>query len=811
MARPMAEPASPLGRTLGHYRIVEKIGEGGMGEVYRALDEHLGCDVAIKVLPPGAINDESARQRFHKEARVLARLNHPNIAIVHDFDTQQGIDYLVMEYIPGTTLSQKLATARLAEKEIIRLGAQLAEGLSAAHEHGVIHRDLKPSNLRLTTDGRLKILDFGLAKLRLPATASAATESMTEAQVIAGTLPYMAPEQLLDREIDVRTDIHAAGSVLYEMATGQRPFSEVQRSQLIGAILSRSPSPPSTLHPHLSRELEWIILKCLEKEPENRYQSAKELTVDLRRLERQSETEPVPSAIHAEVGLFFSRRSRSVKLRSRSVKLMVLAIVLGLVVVGLFLPTLRQGRGGSSEIVPRFRALAVLPLVDLSGDPARAYFADGMTEELITQLGKVTSARVISRQSVMQFKGTKIPLTEIAQKLRVDAVVEGSVLQSGNRVRVTARLVDAAAEKPVWTEEYERDLRDVLSLQDEVTRAIANEIKVTIGPREQARLAKPREINPEAYEAYLKGRFQWYKISRQGLDDATRYFQLALEKDPNYALAYAGLADVWMMRADSGYAAPSETLPEAKAAALKALQLDGTLSEAYVSLGNIEAGYERDWAAAGRDFRRAIELNPNSVDAHFMYADYLISIRHNQEWQSEIQQAVNLDPMNFFLRCFYGWHLVYLGRYDEAIGVMQKVVATQPNFSSAHMGLWGAYYRKHMEKEALGEAVKFFEALNDKDAVAALTSGYQEGGYRAGMRRAAEVLAARAQHSHVAGVRIARLYAHAGETDRALAWLQKAYEARETPLVHLGVGWDWDQLRSYGRFQELVRRMNFPR
>ncbi len=803
MAGPMAEVASLTGRMLGHYRIHEKIGEGGMGQVYRAHDEHLDCDVALKVLPPGSAGDESARRQFQKEARILARLNHPNVAVIHDFDTQEGVDYLVMEYIPGTTLSQRLAGAKLPEKEIIRLGVQLAEGLAAAHEHGVIHRDLKPSNLRLSSDGRLKILDFGLAKLRLPVTASAATESMTGTQAIVGTLPYMAPEQLLGHESDARTDIHATGCVLYEMATGQGPFSEVQPSQLIGAILSRSPSPPGALHPQLSAELERIIQKCLEKDPENRYQSAKELAVDLRRLERQSETEQVLGAIHAGAGRsFFSWGRRR--------RLIVLTMGLALAAVGLILPRWGTWKGVRSETLPRFQALAVLPLVDLSGDPAREYFADGITEELITQLGKLTSARVISRQSVMQFKGTRIPLAEIAQKLKVDAVVEGSVLQSGNRVRVTARLVDAAADKPLWTEEYERDLRDVLSLQDEVTRAIANEIKNTIGPREQARLAKPREINPQAYEAYLKGRFQWYKISKQGLEDAEHYFQLALEKDPNYALAHAGLADVWLMLADSGYAAPSETLPKAKAAALRALQLDDTLAEAHVSLANIEDSYERDWAAAGRNLRRAIELNPSSADAHFFYADYLISIKHNQEWQSEILQAMTLDPLSPFLRCFYGWHLVYLGRYDEAIAVMQEVAAAQPNFSSAHMGLWGAYYRKHMERDAWEEAIKFFEALHDQHAVAALTEGYQKGGYREGMRRAADVLAARSQHSHVAGVRIARLYAHAGNADRALFWLQKAYEARETPLVHLGVGWDWDQLRPDPRFQALLRRMNFP-
>ena len=792
-----------VGRRLGHYRVAEKIGAGGMGDVYRAHDEHLDREVAIKVLPSGTLSDESSRKRFRKEALALSKLNHPNIATIHDFDTQQGVDFLVMEYIPGVTLNDRLAQGPLPEKEVVSLGTQLAEGLFAAHEHGVVHRDLKPGNLRLTTDGRLKILDFGLAKLRLPVTADAVTESLSETKAVVGTLPYMAPEQLLGEGIDTRTDIYAAGLVLYEMATGKRAFAELPSGLLIGAIVHHSPIPPRQLNHKLSSELERIVEKCLEKDPENRYQSAKELAVDLRRLEHESQTEHASGTVHAALTLSSFRRSRRARLA-------VLSSVSALAVVVLILLTLRHWEVRRSGNLPRFQALAVLPLVNLSGDPAREYFADGMTEELITQLGKVTRARVISRQSVMQFKGTKIPLAEIAQKLNVDAVVEGSVLQSGSRVRVTARLVDTGEEKTVWTDEYERDLRDVLGLQDEVTRAIANEIRMTITPQEQARLARPRSINPEAYEAYLKGRFQWYKISKQGLEDATHYFQLALEKDPNYALAYAGLADVWMMRADSGYAAPSETLPTAKAAALKALQLDDTLSEAHVSLANIEAAYERDWPAADQDFRRAIELNASSADAHFMYADYLISLKHNQEWQTEIQQAMKLDPMNLFLRCFYGWHLIYLGRYDEAIDLLRKVIATQPNFSSAHLGLWGAYYMKHMEKEALEEAVKFFEALNDQETVAALTTGYHHGGYREGMRRAAGVLVVRAQNSHVAGVRIARLYAHAGDADRALFWLQKACEARETPLVHLGVAWDWDQLRPDPRFQDLLRRMNFP-
>jgi len=790
-----------VGQTLGHYDITGKVGAGGMGDVYRAHDRHLDREVAIKVLSSCTLADEASRKRFHKEAHALSKLNHPNIATIYDFNTQDGLDFLVMEYILGVTLNDRLAKGALPEKQVISLGTQLAEGLIAAHEHGVIHRDLKPANLRLTNDARLKILDFGLAQLRLPATASAVTETLndTNTNAVVGTLPYMAPEQLLGEAVDARTDIHAAGLVLYEMATGRRAFAELPSGQLIGAIVRHPPIPPRQLNHKLSAELERIIEKCLEKDPENRYQSAKELAVDLRRLAYESQSQERPAPVPAQAMLFTFHASWRVRLA-----------VLALTLLALALPTWHYWGRGHFGNAPRVQSLAVLPLVNLSGDPSREFFADGMTEELITQLGKVTRARVISRQSVMQFKGTSIPLAEIAQKLKVDAVVEGSVLQSGNRIRVIARLVDAAEEKPVWSDEYERDLRDVLTLQDEVTHAIANEIRMTITPQEQARLAKPREVNPEAHEAYLKGRFQWYKISQQGFEDAERYFRLALEKDPNYALAYAGLADAWLMRTDSGYAAPSEMLPKAKSAALKALQLDPSLSEAYVSLANIETGYERDWAAADRNFRHAIELNPSSADAHFMYADYLISVKRNQEWQGEIQRAMALDPMNFFPRCFYGWHLIYLGRYDEAIDLLQKIVATQPNFSSAHLGLWGAYYKKKMEKEALEEAVKFFGALNDHETVAALTAGYRQGGYREGMRRAADVLRARAQHSHVAAVRIARLYAHAGDTDQALVWLEKACEAHETPLVHLGVAWDWDQLRPDPRFQDLLHRMNLP-
>ncbi len=795
---------SLVGLEFGHYRILERFGSGGMGVVYRARDLHLDREVAIKVLRPGILTDESARHHFRKEALALSKLNHQNIATIHDFDSQEGLHFLVMEFIPGITLDQKLRSGPLPEKETIRLGVQLADGLAAAHEKGIIHCDLKPGNLRVSNDGRLKILDFGLAKWKRLNTETAETESVLSSQGVSGTIPYMAPEQLTGEFIDARTDLHAAGVILYELATGQRPFAELHPHQLIGAILHHSPAPPHELNPRLSPMLEQIIGKCMEKEPENRYQSARELGVDLRRLERDSNSEHWTSGSlpNSPVALsWFIKKHRWSAFGS--LLFLILAILLGAL-------RLRDWYGGRPASTPEFRALAVLPLANLSGDPEREYLADGMTEELITQLGRAIPVRVISRQSVMQFKHTNLPLAEIGRKLKVDAIVEGSVMQSGSQVRITARLVDAAAEKVLWTNEYQREMRDVLLLQGEVTRAIAREIKVKLTPQQEALLSASRPVNSEAYEAYLKGRFEWFKLSREGLDNAERYFQLALEKDPGYALAYSGLADVWMSRGDTGFMSRRETYDKAKVAAQKALALDENLAEAHITLGNMKAGFDWEWAAAEKEFQRAIQLNPSNANAHFMYADFLISQKRIEEWQREMDRALELDPMNFFTLCFYGWHLTYVGRYDEAIRTMQKAAASQ-EFSSVHMGLWCAYYKKGMDGAALQEAKRFFLTLHDSETVDALEKAYSAGGYRLAMNRAADGLALRATRSHVAGVRIARLYAHAGANAQALDWLEKAYAEKESPLVHLAVARDWDNLRADPRFQILLARMNLPR
>jgi len=799
MPSQVQSPDPLIGCEFGHYRILRNIGSGGMGVVYLAHDSHLDREVAIKLLHPGTILDESARHRFHNEARALSKLNHPNIATIHDFDTHRGADFLVMEFIPGSPLSARLAAGPLPESELLPLAIQLVDGLIAAHDHSIIHRDLKPANLLITQDARLKILDFGLAKLRLPL-AESVTQSHLESHSFSGTFPYMAPEQVLGGELDARTDLYATGLVLYEMATGQRPFAELPTSKLLNAILHHSPIPPRQLNPKLSFELESIIFKCLEKDPAQRYQSARELAVDLRRLQRDSSAGTIVNHLPP--------KSYSSFLRNKFFPTSLL--LLAFLAAAFFVLRSHNLLPRVFSSAPQVQSIAVLPLANLSGDPEREFFADGVTEELITQLGKSTGLRVISRQSVMQFKHSSLPLSEIARKLDVDAVVEGSVLQSGNRVRVTARLVPASTEKPVWSEQYDRDLRDVLTLQAEVTQAIANEIRLKLSPEESARLSASRPVNPEAYEAYLKGRFYWYQISKTNNEQAERYFQLALEKDPNYALAYSGLADVWLMRTDSGYAPPSEVLEKAKAYALKAVELDPSLAEPYVSLANITIDLDHDWPGGERFFQRAIQANPSSAIAHFMYGDALICRHRVADWETESQRTLALDPLYFFWRTFYGWQLTYLGRYDEAIQALQTALASKPDSSSAHLGLWVAYFKKDMPNEAFASAVHFFEDLNDRETVDALHSGFAAAGYREAMKRGGDVLAARAQHSYVSGVRIARLYAHAGENDLALSWLEKAVSANETPTTHLAVARDWDALRPDPRFQSLLRRLNLP-
>jgi uncharacterized protein (TIGR02996 family) len=456
--------------------------------------------------------------------------------------------------------------------------------------------------------------------------------------------------------------------------------------------------------------------------------------------------------------------------------------------------------------------VAVLPFENLSGNPAEDYFSDGLTEELITRLGGSfpEDLGVIARTSMMGYRRTSKPVKEIGRELGVQYILEGSVRREDESVRITAQLIQVSDQTHLWAESYDRHLTDILSLQSEVARAVTEKIGVKLTPQAQTRLTRQRGADPQAHDAYLRGRFHWHKLSRHHFDTALEYFELARKRDPNYALAYEGIASVWSIRGDNGVVPAREACSKVREALLRGLELDDNLAEIHKELANFRFMYEWDWGGAESEFCRAIELNPNDPDVRLFYADLLISAGRRDEWEAEIRRALELDPFNFFLQCFFGWHLVYLRRYEEAIGQLRNTLESELNFPSAHMGLWGAFYQKGNYEIALKEARAFFASIGDREVAEAVADGHPKTGYEGPMRCAAEILARRSQREYVPSVRVARLYAHAKQEALALEFLEKACEQRETPLVHLNVGWDWDDLRGTTRFQNLLRRTNVP-
>jgi serine/threonine-protein kinase len=786
------------GETVSHYRILEKLGDGGMGVVYRAHDEILDRDVAVKVLRQDSLGDETNRKRLRKEARVLSRLNHPNIELLFEFNTEGAEEFLAVEFVPGTSLSHMLTKEQLPEKEIVRLGKQLAEGLAAAHARGVVHCDLKPSNLRVTPEGRLKIIDFGIAKLlrpiEKPRRADGTTLSSSGNQDVVGTLPYMAPEQLRSETTDARTDIYAAGVILYEAATRRRPFQEETSPVLIDDILHQPPVLPRALNSRISPELERIILKCLRKEPENRYQSAQDLEVDLRLL-----ATPASEAVVPVSGLKWAWRGRV------KVAAIVLAILSALI-VGLQLRRWQQHLLTSST--GRIESIAVLPLQNLSGNLEQDYFADGMTDELISSLAKISSLRVISRTSSMQYKGARKSLPQVGRELHVDAVVEGTVRRWGDHVKITADLIYAPTDRHLWSESYERDLRDVFALQSEVAMAIAQGINVKLTSQEKARLSTSRPVNPSAYEAYLQGRYYWNKRTSDGVTKGIAYFDRAIQIDPDYALAYAGLADSYLVLGDYRYRPPQDAFPKAKAAALKALEKDEGLAEAHAPLGSAEALYDRDWTSAEREFQRALELNPSYATAHLWYGVYLAEMGRLDQAFTEVKRAQQLDPLSPIISTDLGTLFYFARDYDGAIGQLRKTLEMDQTFFLAYLGLGDAYQQEGKYQEAVEAYLKAATLAGESPAtVASLQKAYATSGWKGFLEEWLNQMLARTRHNYVAPYPIAELYMRLNQKDRALAWLEKAFEERSPELLSLKVDPVFDGLRSDSRFQNMLRRI----
>ena len=757
------------GQILSHYRLDEKLGEGGMGLVFRAWDQRLERSVAIKFISERLLADTGARGRFLREARTASALNHPNICVIHEVGEADGLAYIVMEHVEGKPLSDLIPKDGLPLDTVLRFGVQFADALAHAHERGIVHRDLKSLNVVITPEGRAKVLDFGLAKrLSELETDAELTQSIspTAAGLVVGTLSHLPPEVLRGAPADPRGDIWSLGVMLYEMASGHLPFRGSTSFETSSAILRE---PPSPLPARVPAGLRSVIQHCLVKEPEQRYQRAGELRAALDALSSSASPGSAPA------------RPRGAPSRRRT--------------------------KGSGPI----RSLAVLPLENLSGDPAQEYFADGMTESLIARLAKIGTLRVISRTSAMLYKGIRKPLPEIARELKVDAIVEGSVLRSGEQVRITAQLIRAATDEHLWAETYDRDLRDILALQSEVARAIAQEIQVKLTPKEEASLAQCRTVNPAAYEAYLRGLHSWNKRSESGLKQGIEHFQRAIEEDPTYARAYTGLADCYSVLGWLGLLSPKESFGRGKAAAVKALELEKDLAEAHCSLAYAQHHYDWDWASAQREFLRALDLNPGYATAHHWHALLQVSLGKYREAVAGMEKAQELDPLAPILRSALGFILYISRQYDGAVVELQNSIEAHPNWWIGHNWLGLAAAQQKRFPEALASCARAIE-LSDGIPLTVASLGYIQA--LSGDREAATGTLVRLRESakrrYVMPYGIAALYAGMGDSEQALAWLEKAFQERSNLLCYLLTDPAFDSLRAHPRFQDLLKRIGFP-
>lgn len=784
----MSAPTVTIGQTIGHYRILEEIGAGGMGTVYRAHDERLERDVALKVLPLSGLGNDASRKLFRKEALALSRLNHPNIAAVYDFDSEAGVDFLVMELVTGITLASKLAIGALPEEQVLQFGQHIALALEHAHGYGVVHRDLKPGNVIIRSDGQLKVVDFGLARF-LTISESAPTETLTGVHALAGTVPYMPPEQLLGKPPDYRSDIYAAGAVLYEMTTAQRAFQGKVLTALSEAILHSDPVPPRQLNPKISPPLESIIMKCLQKDPANRYQTARELLVDLR-------LAPTASA-DIGTGRKPSRaRARGVLMAS------LMAVLLVAVLVWFFKVRVWRAR---PTVTNQIRSLAVLPLENLSHDPEQEYFADGMTDELTTELANISALRVVSRTSAMRYKRTTKTLPQIAGELQVDGVIEGSVLRSNGFVRITTQLVQAQIDRQLWAHSYQRELKDVLQLQGELAHDIAEQIKIEVTPQEQSRLAAARTVDPAAHEAYLKGLYHWNKGTEGHYRDARKYFEEAIAIDPKYAPAYAGLADYFWATDEL---APRVAMPRAKENVLKALSIDDSLADAHKTLASVKFYGDWDWQAAEKEFQRALELNPSYAEGHRMYSVYLSALGRVEDAIGEIQTAQRLDPLSLTTSVTVGWTFYYARQFDRALQQCAGVLELDPNWSQAHECLGDTYAAQGSFRQALAESEKAAASSGDDPLrLTGLARIYALAGEKTDARKILTGLNHAAKTEYIAPYFFASIEGALGEKDQAFAWLEKGYNDRDPYLTRLRVDVAMDPLRSDARFQRLLRRV----